>query len=335
MRKFKEKTLSANRNYSACTGTLLTILFIVVTVQCKQNQNEIILQREWVANSEFAGDLCAAEIAKKNKYRLIVREGSEALDPIRQVKSGDAHFGVASADRILHENENGANLRIIACATSKSPVVYLSKTDAKIAGPKDFKGKKIGIQSGTNTELILYAMLLKNSISPDDVKIVESGWGVQGFVTDDIDVLGVFEYDEPIQLDSMNIKYAKIYPEENGVQFVGTVYFTSQELILKHPALVQKFVDFLVEGWTQALENSNVAMKLVYEFAKNIDKEKETKSFAAGKKYFSGENGKLLYSSRERWGEMASMLMILNKLKRFDFNESINYTFLENSLIKQ
>ena len=78
--------------------------------------------------------ICASKIALEKGFRLVVKEGSELFDPIRLVRSGDVDFGVASADRILQENEGGAQLVIIAfgyiqvscCVSFKKRIMYLN-----------------------------------------------------------------------------------------------------------------------------------------------------------------------------------------------------------------
>lgn len=310
---------------------LLTLL-----PSCKE-RDEIILQREWTANAEFAGDVWASEIANKQGTKLEVREGSELLDPIKIVRSGQAHFGVASSDRILRENETGADLAVIAAATYRSPVVFLTHQELKIEQPKDFIGRTVGLQPGTNTELIFSALAKKEGIPLEKVNIVDPGWGTQTFETGTVDVLGAFEYDEPISLEMKNYPIGtSVIPEKYGVRYVGTVFFTRKALILEKPETVQKFMNFLVEGWNKALSDPTAAIDLLAKYFKsvrdNIDKER--RSFSAGREYFRGENGYLLYASKERWDEMARSLQELGKLSTYDFNKNIDYRYLDKASSK-
>lgn len=139
--------------------TIVTLFFGLMANGCSNSDKNIVLQREWTANAEYAGDIWASKIAPECGIALSVKEGSELLDPVRLVRSGGAHFGVTSADRILQENEGGGQLRIIASATCKTPVVFLSKKDSGIQSPQDFVGKTVGIQAGTNTELVFEARI--------------------------------------------------------------------------------------------------------------------------------------------------------------------------------
>lgn len=299
-----------------------------------ERAEKVVVQREWTANAEFAGDVWASKLASSYGITLDVREGSELIDPIKMVRSGEAQFGVASADRILQENEGGAELVVIATATFASPVVFVTKLESKINSPQDLIGRTIGIQPGTNTELVFQALAESQKIASTDVKIVDSGWGTQLFETGVIDVLGAFAYDEPIRLQMKNIQMGRtLLPAEYGVQYIGTVYFARKTLVVQQPALVQKFVNVLVEGWSKALSQPKEALDLLsekYESVRNEDV-KERRSFDAGRDYFKGENGYLLYASQQRWEEMARSLKHLGKLKSFDFNASVDYRFLSKA----
>jgi ABC-type nitrate/sulfonate/bicarbonate transport system substrate-binding protein len=313
---------------------VLLIIIAIFSVKCSK-KDSIILQREWFANSEFVGDIWASKIASEKGLTLQVKEGSELLDPVRLVRSGDVHFGVASADRVLQENEGGAQLMIIASATYKTPVVFLSKTKSQIFKPVDFIDKKVGIQAGTNTELVLDAIIHNENLDKEKIRIVESGWGIQTLRNDDIDVLGAFDYDERIQLEMHKVKYNKIDPEESDVKYVGTVYFTRKSLIEEEPDVVQDFISYLVAGWENAIDNPDEAISFLVEYNSNIDREKEKLSLSQGIKYFQGENNHLLFSSKERWMAMAESLIELGKLNKFIFEENIDYTFLEIALSKR
>jgi len=315
----------------------LIVLSSILVIRCiiaPTSSKEVILQREWTANAEYAGDVWASKIGQENGFHLLVKEGSELLDPVRVVRAGSAHFGVASADRILQENEGGAGLVVIASATFKTPVVFLSRKESGIRTPKDFVGKRVGIQAGTNTELVFKAIINATDINQDQIRVVESGWGIQTFLNKDIDVLGAFDYDETIQLDMQNIEYNIIMPEDYGVNYVGTVYFTRKNLITENPKLIQDFLDYLVLGWQKTIKNPEEAMKILTAYKSEINVPKEKKSLIRGIKYFQGENNFLLYSSKERWNSMAESLVKLGRLKSFNYQSNIDYSFLEIALAK-
>jgi|CXWL01.1.fsa_nt_gi NitT/TauT family transport system substrate-binding protein len=316
--------------------SLLILLFALVCTLsvCTRPPNAVVLQREWTANAEFAGDVWASEIAAARGINLEVREGSQVIDPIKMVRSNSVQFGVASSDRVLRENEGGAGLVILAAASYRSPVVFLVNPARGIMSPTDFRGHTIGIQAGTNTELVFKTLVQLQHLSPD-MKVVESGWGTTTFETGALDVLAAFEYDEPIQLDLKNVKYSAILPEDHGVHFVGAVFFASKDFVAKNPKVVQDFIDDLVSGWEQALAHPKEAIQKLSTRFRDVNAAKEALSLERGRPYFSGENGRLLYASQERWNKMAQQLISLGVLKSFDFRDNVDYRFLDEALSKR
>lgn len=314
--------------------SILLLAFVCTLNACTRPPSTVVLQREWTANAEFAGDIWASDIAAARGIKLEVREGSEVIDPIKMVRSNSVQFGVASADRILRENEGGAGLVVLAAALYRSPVVFLVNPARGIRSPTDFRGHTIGIQAGTNTELVFKTLVQLMHLSPD-MKVVESGWGTTNFETGALDVLAAFAYDEPIQLDLKNIKYNVILPETYGVHFVGTVFFASKDFVAKNPKVVQDFIDDLVSGWGQALTHPKEVIEKLSTRFKDVNAAKELLSLERGRPYFSGEDGRLLYASQERWNKMAQQLISLGVLKSFEFRDNVDYRFLDEAQNKR
>lgn len=299
---------------------------------CRRGPSVAILQREWTANAEFAGDVWASKVGGKHGIALDTREGSEVIDPIKMVRTNAAQFGVASSDRVLRENSGGAGLVILGTASYRSPVVFLVHPKSGIKSPADFKGRRIGIQAGTNTDLVFRSLIKTAGVSSESMKVVESGWGTTNFETGALDVLAAFDYDEPVQLTLKNVPYETVEPERNQVRFVGTVYFTSRALTDREPKLVQAFMDSLVDGWTQSLANPREAIEHLAARFPAVDKRKELLSLQRGIPYFAGENRRLLYASQDRWNEMGRQLVSLGVLKTFVFADNIDYRFLDAAL---
>ena len=173
---------------------------------------------------------------------LNVIAGSDQLDPIKLVLSGESEFGVVSADRIIQANEKGADLVVIGVVNYKSPTCFLSKIDKGINTIKDFEGKKIGVLTGTNTELIYKILVKKNGIDQSRLKEVEIPFELVTFIAGEYDVRPGFIYDEPISLEQQGVTFNILRPEDYGIKFLGTVYFCKRSLIENQPLMVKGFV---------------------------------------------------------------------------------------------
>lgn len=299
----------------------------------KKNNTEILkasLIQEWFPYSGYAGEVMAVyETAKNNNIEINLKQGADNIDPLKLVISGESEFGVASADRILQANETGADLVVIGVINYKSPTCFLSKIEKNIKTPKDFEGKKVGILTGTNTELIYRILKTRWSLDPSKIKEVEIPFDLGTFISGAYDVRPAFIYDETVSLDLQNISYNVLKPEDFGVDFIGTVYFTKRKTIEENPELVKRFIKSIKEGWKLALKEPEKAIKHLKEYDATIDENRELLSLKKGLSYFEGENKHVLYASKERWEHMTSDLIKLGFIKTFDFNKTVNYEFIE------
>ncbi|MCY1503320.1 ABC transporter, substrate-binding protein, aliphatic sulfonates family [compost metagenome] len=287
------------------------------------------LVQEWFPYSGYAGEVMAIyETAKKNNIQIDLRAGADNIDPLKLVISGESDFGVASADRILQANEKGADLIVIGVINYKSPTCFLSKKEKNIRVPKDFENKTIGILTGTNTELIYKIFKNKASLNDKKIREVEIPFDLGTFISGAYDVRPAFIYDETVSLDLQNIAYDVLKPEDFGVDFIGTVYFTTRKNIEQHPEMVKRFISSIKEGWGLALKEPEKAIGYLKKYDENIDLNRELRSLKKGLPYFEGENGQILYASEKRWGNMTADLIKLGFIKKFDFDKTVDYKFI-------
>lgn len=320
------------------TAFLISI-FCSSLVACNNNNNgkhpdkitKVSLRQEWFPTANYAGELFAQYETDKN-YGLDIKleAGSDNIDPIKLVLSGENDFGIASADRILTANETGANLVVIAVANPTSPTCFLSKVDKNITIPKNFEGHTVGILTGTNTELIYKILKKKAGLDDKKIKEVEIPFDLATFIANQYDVRPAFVYDEPVSLEQQGIKYNLIKPADYGVNFLGTVYFTKASTIKNKPEIVQAFVNALADGWNDAFKNPEQAIKYLKQYDKDIDEKRETFSLQKAIPYFKGDNDKVLTCDFKKWEEMVSSLRELGILKTLDLSQTVDTTFIHN-----
>lgn len=314
---------------------ILFQLFLGFFIGCNSNSKKpnlktVTLRQEWFPYSGYAGEMVAMyETDSIYGIDLKVEAGSDNIDPIKLVLSGKNDFGVASSDRVLIANEQGANLVVIGVINYLSPTCFLSQENLNIKTPKDFEDKKVGILTGTNTEYIYKALIIADSLDKSKLQEVEIPFDLATFIAGTYDIRPAFIYDEPVSLDLQNIKYNILKPSDFGVNFIGTVYFTRKDVVENQPELVESFIYAISDGWKIALNNPNKAIMYLKQYDKDIDENRELLSLNKGKDYFKGENGKLLFSTQERWDKMASDLMNLGVIKKYDYSNSINNNFVE------
>lgn len=260
-----------------------------------------------------------------------VREGSEELDPIKMVLSGEDDIGVSSLDRIIEANNKGADLVAIGIINYKSPTCFITLKKNKFSSIEDFKKYKVGVFTGNNTEMIYQLLLDKAGISRSDINEVEAGWDLNSFINDIYEVRPAFVYDELVSLESQNIEYNTLYPSEFDVNFIGPVYFMKASRLKNNREKYKNFISYTIKGWNEALDNPEEAIVILKQFSNDINSERELKSLKKASDYFRGENNQTLYASKETILEMGDNLVKLGILKnKNDILKSIDLSLVTN-----
>lgn len=311
------------------------ILLSTLLLACKNdNKSDIKLKKvsfiqEWFPNANYAGELLAMyEFDEAEGLEIDVQAGSYDIDPIKMIISGANEFGIVSADRLIEANAKGAELVAVAIANYKSPTCFISKKEIPLKTLSDFNNRRVGVLTGTNTEIIYNVLKVNADISASEE--IEVPFDLNTFLLGKYDIRPAFAYDEPVSLELQNIEYNILHPEDFGVNFLGTVYFCKAELINKNPKLVKSFVNSLKKGWAEAFKNPEKSIKYLNKYDSEIDTKREKISLDKALPYFKGENNRLLWASENTWKQTADILINKGKIKSFEFNKNVNYTFLND-----
>lgn len=316
------------------TIVLLTSLLVLA---CKEGVKKdstkhttVKIVQEWFANANYVGEVVAQhKYDSINKINIEIIEGSYEVDPIKMVLSGEAQVGVVGADKILVANDKGADLVVFGVVNPISPVCFVSLKESNITTAKDFKGKNIGVLTGTATEYVYRSLLKKEGLDISDIKETEISFDLNTFINKMYDVRPAFIFDEPVSLDKQKIEYNVLEPSKYGINFLGTVYFCKRSYLNENKQVLQSLVTSLIQGWKYALENNTEAINYLKLSFPTIDKERETASLGKGINYFRGDNNKQLFATMQKWEEMATFLEDLKVIKKFN-SKNVDYSLINN-----
>lgn len=300
-----------------------------------QKVQEASLRFNWLTTCSYAGDIVGAEkFAEGNNLNLRLDKGGIGVDPIKLVQSGENTFGLAGADLVLMANDKGADFVIVGLANYNSPGVWVSKKEKNITSIDDIKSNtRIGELPGGNM-IYLYEVFLKKTglERNNDFKPVPIPFDLKGFTQgDECELRPIFIYEVLPELDMLGIEYNVVEPKDIGISFKGLSYFCKRSTVENNPELVQSFVNTMIEGWNFSLKNNREAISYIEKFDNSINAEKELLGIKAGETYFSGYDGKLLYSDTDSWEEMIGDLKSLGFLQNdVDIDKALNLSFVEN-----
>lgn len=228
------------------------------------------LRLKWVFDPGFGGEMVAAKkgFFEENGLKVDLRPGGFEADPVRMVAAGTDGFGVAGADSFLLGRSKGIPIVAFAAGYLETPVVFYVHPDAMIDGPKDFAHKRVGYQAGQDTGTVYEAMLRVNGVDRKSVREVPAKFDFSPFLSKQVDVWPGYAASQSYVLEQRHIPYQTIVPSKFGVNYMGTVYFTTEKMLREQPKLVEGFARALVKGWNFVYSHEDEAVSLIGEYDK-------------------------------------------------------------------
>src|SRR5262245_39907080 len=231
------------------------------------------LQLKWRHQFQFAGFYTALE---KGYYReaglaVAIIPATPGVDPVEVVLKGEADFGVASSELVLHYAK-GDPVVALASIFQHSPLTLFVRGDAGINTVRDLAGRKVALASW---ETEIFAYLQREQVPVDRLELVQHDYSADTLVQGRVDALAGYETDESYYLQHPGGRYRQFTPRSSGVDFYGDTLFTTRGMVAKHPEWVQAFRAASLRGWEYALAHQEEISALIHaSYAPDLPTEK-------------------------------------------------------------
>jgi len=257
---------------------IITLLLILVLTACsekKQPLEEVNYRLKWLFNISVVGDLWAVAQGnfERNGLKVTVKPGGPEKDAIKELEIGHAQFGVASADQVIRAVSKGSPIVVLAQLFQINPLHWIYRPDRTVLRtPQDLKGKTIGITYGGNDETIMRALLAKFNIKEEEVNLFSVRYDYTPFYKGEVDLWPLYRNAQaPIigeKLRQAGEKFDLLSPSKLGIRFVANSVITTKKTLEDRPDTVRRFMQALLQGWTEALdaENKEMAIKIVLKY---------------------------------------------------------------------
>ena len=261
------------------SGALILVLLLIFGLSaCSekgQPLEEVNYRLKWLYNVSVVGDLWADAQGnfERNGLKVNVKPGGPEKDAIKELEIGHAQFGVASADQVIRAVAKGSPIVVLAQLFQVNPLHWIYRPDRTVLKtPQDLKGKTIGVTYGGNDETIMRALLAKYNISENEVKLFSVRYDYTPFFKGEVDLWPLYRNAEaPIigdKLRKAGEKFDLMSPSRLGIQFVANSVVTTTKMLQERPETVKRFMQALIQGWTEALdpENKEQAIKIILKY---------------------------------------------------------------------
>jgi len=202
---------------------------------------------------------------------VTIQPGGFGLDPVKQVGAGSDQFGIAGAGNLLVARQKGVPIVAIGTYFQRSGVGYFTRKDSGITKFSQFKGKRVGVQTGTDTDTTFRALLALNHMTSADVVEVPIQYDMAPFVSGNIDVLPGYVTNQPITLAAKGIETNIISADSEGLKFYGSIFITTEKMIAEHPELVRRFMRAMQRGWALFFKDKQAAVEAARRWAPEFD----------------------------------------------------------------
>ncbi len=234
----------------------------------------VSLQLNWTHSSNFAGFYAAAQNDDYAGAGLSVSymTGGPGVDPFEPVVDGNAQFGIANGNLLVHARAAGKPVRAIACLYRRSPLIYAVLAESGISHPRQFAGKTI--RSANQNVPVLTAMTARFGVDPDQLSVVITR-DRERFISGEIDVWSGFITGETGWIVALGDKVDLLHHDNFGVHLYYQCIFTTDALIASAPDVVGRFLKASLKGWQRMADNPDEAGALTALYAPDADQAKE------------------------------------------------------------
>lgn len=224
---------------------------------------KVVLQLPWLHQFQFAGYYAALEQGyyREAGFDVTILEGRPDWPPVPRVIAGEAHYGVARSEILLHRLK-GQPVVLLASIFQHSATILLAKKESGIDNPQQMIGKRVMVLEGDDGAEFL-AMFLQEGVSPEQITLIPSTFNINDLIEDRTDVFNAYTTNEPYLLKSRGIDISIISPRTYGIDFYGDCLFTSEKELQAYPDQVKAFRRASILGWRYALAHTERLINLI------------------------------------------------------------------------
>ncbi|MBS0517588.1 MAG: ABC transporter substrate-binding protein [Proteobacteria bacterium] len=221
----------------------------------KEALQKINLLLDWKALPTYAGFFLAREMGAFERRGLDVSFGEVqgAIPAAEMIGEGKKYWiGSSSGMATAIGRSRGLPIKSLAVYYRKTPTAIFTRTEDRIAHPRDLYGKKIGLVKGSITNEEFKAMLDLNRIDASKITQVEVNWDPWALLEKKVDALIDYEEMTPAELLSEGRRLLLLRLSDFGVRTYSLNLIVNDTAWAdpEKRAIAQKVVEAVQEGYS-------------------------------------------------------------------------------------
>jgi ABC-type nitrate/sulfonate/bicarbonate transport system substrate-binding protein len=215
-------------------------------------EEKVTLQLKWRHQFQFAGYYAAVMKGYYREAGLDVRllEAQSGQDPVQNVLSGGADFGVGNSDLLMFRAA-GKPVVVLACIFQHSPLLLVVRAASGVSDLQGLHDRKMMMIESEKAELFAYFRY--EGLDVSRLHVIPHTLHMQDFIDGKVDAMSAYGTDEPYKLREAGVAFHAFTARSGGIDFYGDNLYTTEEQIRTHPQRVRAFRAASLRGWEYAL----------------------------------------------------------------------------------
>jgi len=233
----------------------------------------IRLPMGYIADPQYAPFYVAVEKGYFAAAGLAIEfDYSFETDGLALVGAGELPFAVVSGEQVLLARAQEVPVVYVLEWFQRYPIAVISRASANITEPADLRGRAVGLPGFFGASYVGYVGLLTaNGLTQEDVNASDIGFTqVDTLLADQVEAVVGYANNEPIQLqtrgEAINVLYVADY-----IDMVANGIITNEETLAQNPELVQSFVNALLHGLQDTLDDPAEAYTISQKYVEGLD----------------------------------------------------------------
>lgn len=246
-----------------------------------QGKTKVNLQLGWITGGNQIGEVVAKQLGfyEQEGLELAIQAGGPSIDGVAIVASGRFETGqVSSSPSIMLAVSQGIPIKCFAVGAQKHPYAFFSLGKNPVRKPADMVGKKVGIQP--TGMVLLRALLAKNKIDEKSMTIIPIGADMTPLLTGQVDTVTGW-LTNTTALKPLGAERVDLRLWDTGVRLYALPYYATNEMILRRPEVLVRFLRATARGWAYANKNRDAATDLLIKEYPNLDRADEREALDA------------------------------------------------------
>jgi NitT/TauT family transport system substrate-binding protein len=221
------------------------------------------MQLGWIENGDQLGEIAAKRLGyfEEEGLALKIQPGGPNTDGVAIVASDHAQVGqISSSPSLMLAASQDIPVKCFAIGKQQHPFAFFSLKKNPVRVPADFRGKRVGIQA--TGVILLRALLLKNGMSLNDVKVVDIGYSMTPLLTGQVDVVtGWITSVSAIKVLGPDHVTLRLW--DAGVKLYASPYYATSKTVQSNKDLLLRFTRATARGYAYAYKNPEKAVELL------------------------------------------------------------------------